>query len=183
MSTIPEPVTPGTARMREVELREELVGINNELAALGLDLAVSILDKQKVLPVNCVGHDEFDARVGVYKTRIDTLTKEEAKHCAEFQKSTKALKRVREMSPDTFLLQGGAGHARQLQRELSGNQQGSKSRYTNTRRELMQAKIALNQYYETNTSMDEEDYHRVLGEILDRKLQVHKALLALARRP
>jgi hypothetical protein len=46
----------------------------------------------------------------------------------------------------------------------------------------MQAKIALNQYYETNTSMDEEDYHRVLGELLDRKLQVHKALLALTRR-
>ena len=32
MSTIPEPLTPGTARMREEELREELVEINRELS-------------------------------------------------------------------------------------------------------------------------------------------------------
>jgi hypothetical protein len=47
----------------------------------------------------------------------------------------------------------------------------------------MQAKITLNQYYETNTSMDGEEYHRVLGELLDRKLQVHEALRVLVRRP
>jgi len=179
MSTIPEPVTPGTARMREVELREELVGINGELAALGLDPAVSILDKQMVLPVNCVGHAEFDKTVEMCKTRIDTLTKEEAKHGLDYQKYTVALKRVREISPD--LLQGR--EMKQMKRQLESTHVQSSQQCTGMRRQLMQAKIALNQYYETVTSMDEEDYHRVLGEILDRKLQVHKALLALARRP
>jgi hypothetical protein len=181
MSTIPEPVTPGTASMREVELREELVGINGELAALGLDPAVSILDQSKCLPPNCVGHDEFDGTVKYCEGRIATLTKEEAKNGLEHQKSTKALKRMREMSPDA--LEGQGGRMKQMRDQLESTHAQDNHQRTSRRRELMQAKITLNQYYETNTSMDEEDYHRVLGEILDRKLQVHKALLALARRP
>jgi hypothetical protein len=167
--------------MREVELREELVEINGELAALGLDPAVSILDKQKVLPVNCVGHAEFDGTVKHYEGRIATLTKEDAKNGLEYQKSTKALKRMREMSPDT--LQGQGGRMKQMRDQLESTHAQDNHQRTYKRRELMQAKITLNQYYETVTSMDEEDYHRVLGELLDRKLQVHKALLALARRP
>ena len=181
MSTIPEPLTPGTARMREEELREELVEINRELSALGLDPAVSILDKQTVLPLNCVGHAEFDGMVKHYEKKIATLSKEEAKHGLEYQKSTKALKRMREMSPDT--LEGQGGRMKQMRDQLESTYAQSSHQWTSRRRELMQAKIALNQYYETNTSMDEEDYHRVLGEILDRKLQVHKDLLVLVRRP
>ena len=167
--------------MREEELREELVEINGELAALGLDPAVSILDKQKVLPVNCVDHAEFDGTVKHYEGKIATLTKEEAKHGLEHQKSTKALKRMREMSPDA--LEGQGGRMKQMRDQLESTHAQSSHQLTNMRRELMQAKITLNQYYETNTSMDEEEYHRVLGELLDRKLQVHEALRVLVRRP
>jgi hypothetical protein len=176
MSTFPEPVTPGTARMREVFLMKELVGINDELAALGLDPAVSTLDQQKVLPLNCVGHAEFDQRVKFCEERIATLTKEEAKYGLEHQKS---LKRMREMSPDLDLLP--SRHMKQMRDQLESTHAQSSREWTNKRRELMQAKIALNKYYETYTSMDEDEYHRVLGELLDRKLQVHKALLGALR--
>jgi hypothetical protein len=167
--------------MREAELRDELVEINGELAALGLDPAASTLDQSKCLPPNCVDHAEFDGRVKFDEERIATLTKEDAKHRLEHQKSTKALKRMREMSPDA--LEGQGGRMKQMRDQLESTHAQSSHQLTSRRRELMQAKITLNQYYETNTSMDEDEYHRVLGELLDRKLQVHKALLVLVRRP
>jgi len=177
MSTDPE--TPGSARMREADLRGQLETINGELAALGLDPEVSTLDQSKFLPRNCVDHAEFDMVVEVWKARITDFAKEESKKRIELEKSTKALKRIREMSPDSLMLEGA--HMKHLKGQLENTQRQARGQWTSKRRELMGAKVSLNKHYETCTSMDEDEYHRVLGELLDKKLQVHEDLRGLAR--
>jgi hypothetical protein len=68
-----------------------------------------------------------------------------------------------------------------LKGQLENTQRQARHQWTSVRRQLMGAKVSLNKHYETCSSMDEDEYHRVLGELLDKKLQVHEELRGLAR--
>ena len=69
-----------------------------------------------------------------------------------------------------------------MERHFLEQQRTSKDKLKEIKRQLLGTKIGLNTFYETRASMDADEYHRVLGDVLDRKAQAHKALRAISRR-
>jgi hypothetical protein len=159
----------------EDQLRGVIAEASAELAAMGLDPAVCTLCSSRYLPQNVLDHDEFDKRVETLEAAITNGEKEKSKYGKLLKDATSALKELRGTSP--LLLRGEKDR---MERHFLEQQRTAKDKLKEIKRQLLGTKIGLNTFYETRASMDADEYHRVLGDVLDRKTQAHKALRAIS---
>jgi len=162
--------------MTEAELRGDLDVINKELAALGLDPTLSQLQGHTYLPQNYLDHEEFDKRVLLYETTIAELEEKKSQYGKTFKNATDALKEVHNINP--LLMRGDKVH---IQRELLRQQEAAKGQLQEACRQLIATKAGLHNLYETISSIDVNEYHRALENILDRKIEIQKSLRAVMR--
>jgi len=161
----------------EDQLRGVIAEASAELAAMGLDPAVCSLCSSTYLPQNIFDHDEFDKHVEAHETAITNGEQEKSKYFQLLEDATRGLKELRGTNP--LLLRGEKDR---MERHFLAEQKTAKDKLKEIKRQLLGARIGLNTFYETRASLDADEYHRVLGDVLDRKIQAHKALRAISRR-